>query len=69
MWKYVKDRPQDDKNYLVSCLNLDGKYSAPHRAYYIEKQGSFFSLENPNSHPIIANIYFEIPETPKTFLK
>lgn len=65
MWKKFSDRPIDDKNYLVSYLEYDGNYSSPHRAYYLSVEDKFFSLENNNSHPIIADIYFEIPEMPK----
>lgn len=63
-WNKFEDRPQDDKNYLVSYLQADGKYSAPHRAYYLLDEDKFFSLENNNSHPIVADIYLEIPELP-----
>lgn len=62
-WKKVIDIPDDTKNYLVSWLESDGKFSAPHRAYYIGCEGKFFSLENNNSHPIVADIYMEIPES------
>lgn len=61
-WKRTKDRPQDDKNYLVCWLQDDGTYSAPHRAYYMGYEDKFFSLENHNCHPIVADIYLEIPE-------
>lgn len=63
-WKQVKERPQDDKNYLVSWLQADGTYSSFHRAYFLEEEGKFFSLENNNSHPIVADIYLEIQEPP-----
>jgi hypothetical protein len=62
MWKCVGDRPQDEKTYLVSWRRADGTFSAPHRAYYVLYEDKFFSLENNNSHPIVADIYFEIPE-------
>lgn len=62
MWKCFKDRPKDDKNYLVCWLQAEGKFSTPHRAYYVEEEGIFFSLENNNSHPIVCDIYFEIPD-------
>ncbi len=62
MWKKVKDKPKDDKNYLVCWLQAEGKYSSPHRAYYVQAEDKFFSLENNNSHPIVADIYLEIPE-------
>lgn len=65
-WKHVKDRPQDDKNYLVSWLQSDGTYSSPHRAYYLIDEDKFFSLENNNSHPIVADIYLEIQDLPKS---
>lgn len=64
-WKNVRDRPQDDKNYLVSYLQADGTYAAPHRAYYLQEEDKFFSLENNNSHPIVADIYVETPSLPK----
>lgn len=61
-WINIKDEdPIDDKNYLVCWMNKDGKYSIPHKAYFIQEEGHFFSLENNNSHPIIADIYMEIP--------
>ena len=65
MWKpfNVANKPDDDKIYLVSWLESDGKYSVGHRAYYLEDEGKFFSLENNNSHPLHVDIYFEIPET------
>lgn len=54
--------PQDDKSYLVCWYDKDEKkYSSPHRAYYIASQGHFFSLENNNSHPIVADIWYELP--------
>lgn len=63
IWKPITDKPQDFKNYLVCWLQKDnGKYSSPHRAYYVEEEGNFFSSENNNSHPILADIYLEIPE-------
>jgi len=61
-WKKVSDLPVDDKNYLVCYLEAEGKFSTPHRAYYLEAEGKFFSLENNNSHPIVADIYMEIPD-------
>ncbi len=61
-WKSFIDRPQDDKTYLVCWLQSTGKYSSPHRAYFVEEEGLFFSLENNNSHPIIADIYLEYPD-------
>lgn len=64
IWKKVKDRPQDNKNYLVCWFQADGTYSSPHRAYYLWEEDKFFSLENNNSHPIVADIYFEIPDIP-----
>ena len=60
-WKKVSEPPEDDRNYLVCYLQADGKYSGPHRAYYIEEENKFFSLENNNSHPIVADIYMDIP--------
>lgn len=63
-WKSFKERPQDDKNYLVAWLQADGTYSSPHRGYYIEEEGKFFSSENHNSHPIVCDIYLEIPDLP-----
>jgi len=64
MWKpfNIANRPTDDETYLVAWLESDGKYSATHRAYYMEVEGKFFSLENNNSHPLHVDIYFEIPE-------
>lgn len=55
---------EDDKNYLISYLRSDGTYSAPHRAYWVREEEKFFSLENNNSHPLIADIWTEIPELP-----
>lgn len=54
--------PQDDKNYLVAWLYCDGEYSTFHRAYYLESEGKFFSLENVNSHPLHVDVYFEVPD-------
>lgn len=56
--------PEDDKNYLISYLRADGTYSSPHRAYWIEEEEKFFSLENNNSHPLIADIWIEMPDLP-----
>lgn len=67
-WKYLEDRPIDDKNYLVSYRQADGKWAAPHRAYWVEEEQKFFSLENNNSHPIIADIYMEIIELPAIWI-
>ncbi len=58
----ISNKPIDDQHYLVSWLQSDGKYSAPHKAYYMEEENKFFSLENNNSHPLHVDIYFEIPE-------
>lgn len=63
-WLTLKTIPKDDETYLVSWLQSDGSYSAPHRAYYIEEEGKFFSLENNNSHPIVVDIYLEMPDLP-----
>ncbi len=65
MWKQLKDKPNDDENYLVCWLQADGTYSAPHRAYYMQYEDKFFSLENNNCHPLVVDIYIEIPKTPK----
>ncbi len=64
-WLKLKEKLKDDKNYLVSWLRADGSFSSPHRAYYVLDEDKFFSLENNNSHPIIADIYLELPELPK----
>lgn len=64
-WKNLKDRPIDDKNYLVSWLQADGTYSSPHRAYFVEEEGKFFTLEGYHSFPLIVDIYCEIPEVPR----
>lgn len=65
-WKKAKIlRPESDCPCLVCWLQEDGNYSSPHRAYYLEEEGHFFSLENNNSHPIIATIYLEIPDPNK----
>ena len=61
MWKKTEDKPEDDRNYLVCWLREDGTFSAPHRAYFLEDEGHFFSLENNNSHPIVADIFYELP--------
>lgn len=63
-WKKFTELPQDDKNYLVSWSQADGTYSTPHRAYYIQEEAKFFSLENNNSHPIVCDIYIEMPKLP-----
>jgi hypothetical protein len=62
MWKKVHEGPVDDKTYLVCWIDSVGSYSTPHRAYFMEEDGHFFSLENNNSHPLHVDIYFEIPE-------
>lgn len=64
-WKQVSERPVEDKIYLVAWLLVDGTYSPPHRACFLESEGKFVSLENYNSHPIVVDIYLEIPEPPK----
>lgn len=53
---------EDDKNYLVCWMKADRKFSAPHRAYYVEEEGHFFSLENNNSHPLVVDIFMELPD-------
>jgi len=60
--KKTDGHPKDDKNYLVSWFDSDGKYSRPHMAYWMELDGHFFSLENNNSHPLHVDIFCEIPE-------
>ncbi len=62
MWNKV---PEDDKNYLVCWVDSEGNYSRPHAAYWLSEERHFFSLENNNSHPIVADIWMEMPETPK----
>lgn len=55
--------PEDDKTYLVCWYDVtERKYSSPHRAYFVKSCNHFFSLENNNSHPIIADIWCELPE-------
>ncbi len=68
MWKTLKNKPKDDKTCLVSYKRADGTFASPHRAYYVEEEDKFFSLENVNSHPIVADVYLEIPELPATWL-
>ncbi len=65
MWKQAKTKPQDEQNYLVCWLQADGTYSIPHRAYYVHQEDNFFSLENNNSHPIVADIYMDLPDPNK----
>ena len=65
-WKKVSERPQDDKNYLVAWIHANGEWSTFHRAYFVEEEGYFFSLENNNSHPIHADVYLEIPDVEET---
>ena len=67
MWKTLLIKPKDDTTYLVSYLGEDGIFSSPHRAYYLEGENKFFSLENMNSHPIVVDIYTEMPELPSRF--
>jgi len=62
MWKKVNDTPSEDCEYLVCWLQENMTYSCPHRAYYVEEEDKFFSAENHNSHPLIVDIYLEIPE-------
>lgn len=52
---------KDDCNYLVCYRNYEGKYSLPHKAYWIADEKKFFSLENNNSHPIHVDVYIEMP--------
>jgi hypothetical protein len=60
-WKKCSDeQPEDDQTVLISYIDDQDTYSAPHRAYYL--YGRFFSLENNNSHPIVADIWMKIPE-------
>ncbi len=65
-WKAYKtglnDCLNDNKNYLVSFLNSDLKFSAGHRAYYDQVDQCFRSLENNNAHPLLVTIYCEIPD-------
>lgn len=63
-WKRLGQKPRDDKNYLVCYLTAEGYYSAAHRAYYIEEENKFYSLENNNSHPIVVDIFIEMPDVP-----
>lgn len=55
---------KDDKNYLVTWRDCEGKYSTPHLAYWIEAEQRFFSLQNNNSFPLQVDLYFELPELP-----
>lgn len=66
VWKSIKEhKPEDDKCYLVSWLDASGEYSMPHRAYYLEPDEKFFSLETYNAFPLHVDIFMEIPEVPK----
>ena len=67
MWKTLNSKPEDDRTYLVSYKQADGSFASPHRAYYLEDEDKFFSLENNNSHPIVVDIYIEIPQMPATW--
>lgn len=55
-------KPIDNKNYLVAYLKADGTYSDPHRAYYDEEENKFISLESYSFHPLVVDIFYEMPE-------
>jgi hypothetical protein len=58
--------PEDDKHYLVCWFDRStGKCSAPHKAYWLEAEGHFFSLENNNCHPLHVDVWHEMPELPE----
>jgi hypothetical protein len=64
MWKKLHGRPEDDRYYLICWLTSENEYSIPHRAYYCKEEDKFFSLENHSSHPLVVDIYCEIPLIP-----
>lgn len=57
-------KPIDDKNYLVAYKCSHNMYSNFHRAYWVEEEKQFISLENNNAHPIIADLWMEMPQPP-----
>lgn len=63
-WKPKKVKPEDDQNVLVCWLKEDGKYSDPHRAYYIEEEDHFFSPDSIHAFPLHVDIWIEMPEVP-----
>lgn len=62
MWNNFSSLPNDKSSYLVSWRKEDGSFSEPHRAYWVEWEGRFFSSENGNDHPLAVDLYFEIPQ-------
>ncbi len=65
-WKHINDIPIDDKSYLVSWRDWEGKYSYPIRAYYVLEENSFFACECEFSFPLKVDIYIEMPEVPNS---
>jgi hypothetical protein len=61
-WSFDRFSLKDDATYLVMYKHADGRYSLPHRAYWVQEENKFYSLENNNSHPIVADFWMEIPE-------
>lgn len=61
-WKKLTEQPNDEASYLVCWLQADGKYSIPHRAYYVSDENKFFSMDTLHAHPLIVDIYMEIPK-------
>ena len=59
-WNDVRKKlPEEDQNCLICYLEEDGDFIY-HRAYFCE--GSFRSLENHNSYPLVAELWIPIPE-------
>ena len=61
-WSFDKRILDDRRDYLVRYMQPDGRYSNSHRAYWVHEEGKFFSCENQNSYPIVADIWLEIPD-------
>ena len=59
-WNDVRKKlPEEDQNCLICYLEEDGDFIY-HRAYFCE--GSFRSLENHSSYPLVAELWIPIPE-------
>lgn len=60
----VNGVPVDDKTYLVSWKDSDGRYKGPYKAYYLRQDNKFFHIESIVIIAIDIDIFIELPEFP-----
>ena len=64
IWKPTSIKPKDDQTVLVSWKGYGGHYKGPYRAYYVDDEHNFFSVDDNHAIPLKVDIWIEIPEFP-----